>query len=93
MAHEIIGLGRSTTIVAAYLMSKQKLNVDEALTLIQKARPCVQYVAHFLATGHAFTALCRPNEGFLRQLQLYHDAAHEISKDNKVRPSHCYGSK
>ena len=36
--------GRSTTIVAAYLMYSKKLDPQSALELIRKARPIAEYV-------------------------------------------------
>ncbi|KAK1816464.1 tyrosine protein phosphatase yvh1 [Friedmanniomyces endolithicus] len=53
-----MGKSRSSTVMSAFLMHRDGLTREEALSQIQQARP-----------------ICEPNEGFWKQLELYHDMA------------------
>ncbi|KAA1472417.1 hypothetical protein DENSPDRAFT_800964 [Dentipellis sp. KUC8613] len=67
LVHCQAGMSRSATIVAAYLMYSQHLDVDGALEAIRKVRPS----AH-------------PNDGFMRQLEIFHQAAFKVSRRDKA---------
>lgn len=43
--------GRSSTIVAAYLMYSQKITPLDALELVRKARPIVEYVSRSVSSA------------------------------------------
>ncbi|OCH89205.1 hypothetical protein OBBRIDRAFT_732976 [Obba rivulosa] len=67
LVHCQAGMSRSATIVAAYLMYSQNLDVDGALEMIKKVRPRIQ-----------------PNDGFLRQLEVFHAASFKVSRRDKA---------
>ena len=80
------------------------LDADNALEVIRKARPDVQYVfsVRTLPTSLVYTAysrrapICalstkcilmetvhRPNDGFMHQLDIFHQASYKVSKHDK----------
>ncbi|EMD35294.1 hypothetical protein CERSUDRAFT_116096 [Gelatoporia subvermispora B] len=67
LVHCQAGMSRSATIVAAYLMYSQDLDVEGALEMIRKVRPSIQ-----------------PNDGFLRQLEVFHAASFNVSRKDKA---------
>ncbi|KAJ3756290.1 hypothetical protein EV360DRAFT_48232 [Lentinula raphanica] len=54
LVHCQAGIGRSATIVAAYLMHSRKMNVEEALGLVRKARPEIDPNPGFIAQLEIF---------------------------------------
>ncbi|KAJ4490110.1 hypothetical protein J3R30DRAFT_3653549 [Lentinula aciculospora] len=54
LVHCQAGVSRSATIVAAYLMFNRKMNVEEALDLVRKARPEVDPNPGFIAQLEIF---------------------------------------
>ncbi|THH05688.1 hypothetical protein EW146_g9835 [Bondarzewia mesenterica] len=67
LVHCQAGMSRSATIVAAYLMYSQNIDVAAALEIIKQARPNIQ-----------------PNDGFLRQLEIFHQASFKVSRRDKA---------
>ncbi|KAI0792541.1 protein-tyrosine phosphatase-like protein [Abortiporus biennis] len=66
LVHCQAGISRSATIVAAYLMYSQGMNLQEALDLIRQARPVAD-----------------PNENFMSQLEIFHQASFKVSRHDK----------
>ncbi|KAG6897417.1 hypothetical protein C0992_001731 [Termitomyces sp. T32_za158] len=60
-------IGRSASVVAAYLMYSKRLDMEAALEMIRKVRPSIE-----------------PNEGFLRQLEIFQQAQYRISRRDKT---------
>ncbi|KAF9078683.1 hypothetical protein BDP27DRAFT_1310007 [Rhodocollybia butyracea] len=54
LVHCQAGISRSATIVAAYLMYNRKMNVEEALNLVRKARPEIEPNPGFIAQLEIF---------------------------------------
>ncbi|KIJ62136.1 hypothetical protein HYDPIDRAFT_30689 [Hydnomerulius pinastri MD-312] len=67
LVHCQAGISRSSTIVAAYLMHSQKLDVNTAIEKIREKRPQIE-----------------PNDGFLQQLEVFHQASYKISRKDKA---------
>ncbi|PCH39447.1 hypothetical protein WOLCODRAFT_85674 [Wolfiporia cocos MD-104 SS10] len=67
LVHCQAGVSRSATIVAAYLMYAQHIDVETAMGMIRNVRPYVQ-----------------PNPGFLRQLEVFHEASYKVSRHDKA---------
>lgn len=86
--YNILLPGRSATIVAAYLMYSQNLDCETALDIIRKARPNISYVQlpslPLYTFTNSFGHVCRPNDGFLLQLEVFHKAAFKISRRDKT---------
>lgn len=66
-------------------MVSQGLDPEGALAAIRQVRPDVQYVpVTSLCVNIPFTSThCRPNEGFMRQLEIFHKASFKVSKHDK----------
>jgi dual specificity phosphatase 12 len=77
--------GRSVTIVAAYLMYSQNLDETAALDLIRNVRPEVQSV-ELCCSIRTFShiAMRSPNDGFLSQLHIFHQASFKVSRRDKA---------
>ncbi|KAJ7063700.1 protein-tyrosine phosphatase-like protein [Mycena amicta] len=56
LIHCLMGISRSTTVLAAYLMKTRHLSPSAAISFIQKRRPCVQPNYGFLKQLDAFQA-------------------------------------
>ncbi|KAK0207140.1 protein-tyrosine phosphatase-like protein [Desarmillaria ectypa] len=54
LVHCVMGISRSTTVVAAYLMKTRGINTSTALNLIKKERPCVHPNYGFIKQLDAF---------------------------------------
>ncbi|KAF7323374.1 Phosphatases II [Mycena chlorophos] len=62
LIHCLMGVSRSTTVLAAYLMKTRHLSPTAALSLIRKRRPCVQPNYGFLKQLDVFQACdCAPS--------------------------------
>ncbi|KAI0266544.1 hypothetical protein BC834DRAFT_875062 [Gloeopeniophorella convolvens] len=67
LVHCQAGMSRSATIVAAYIMYSQNIDVNAAIDLIRKVRPGIS-----------------PNEGFMAQLEIFHQASFKVSRRDKA---------
>ncbi|KAG9028177.1 hypothetical protein FS837_003966 [Tulasnella sp. UAMH 9824] len=67
LVHCFAGMSRSVSVVIAYLMYSQKLDLSTALKFVQEKRP-----------------IAWPNDSFMKQLQLFHDAAFQPSSDDQA---------
>ncbi|KAF7298355.1 Phosphatases II [Mycena kentingensis (nom. inval.)] len=56
LVHCVMGISRSTTVLAAYLMKTRRLSPSAAVAFIRKTRPCVQPNYSFLKQLDAFEA-------------------------------------
>ncbi|KAH9002279.1 protein-tyrosine phosphatase-like protein [Lactarius hatsudake] len=56
LVHCLMGISRSATIVAAYLMSARHISTHKAIALIKRARPQVQPNYGFIKELHVFEA-------------------------------------
>merc|ERR1712146_164360 len=54
LCHCKAGICRSSTMIVAYLIKYRGLGVDEALSLVRRARSCARPRAEFIAALHAF---------------------------------------
>lgn len=75
--------GRSPTIVAAYLVYTLKITPDEAVGMILKKRPFVQYVVFRVVPNSTIEFPQRPNSNFSRQMDLFHNSQGKISRTDK----------
>ncbi|KAF2721441.1 dual specificity protein phosphatase 12 [Polychaeton citri CBS 116435] len=58
LVHCAMGKSRSAAVVCAYLMGRNGITPDQALSQLRESRP-----------------LCEPNDGFMKQLELFHQMA------------------
>lgn len=66
-------------------MYSRNLNPEAALEMIRKVRPHIEYVyLDCLLWVEQLTAKSRPNQGFSRQLEIFHDARFKISRRDKT---------
>jgi len=56
LVHCLMGISRSATIVAAYLMSSRHISTHKAIALIKRARPQIQPNYGFIKELHVFEA-------------------------------------
>jgi hypothetical protein len=78
-------------VVAAYLMYSRGLDPDAALALIREARPIVQSVYSLVMISmnshikiNHTSCDRRPNEGFMEQLDIFHDAGCDDIRTTKA---------
>lgn len=63
-------------------MYTQKLDASAALDLIRAVRPHTECV-HTVYICAYETHMSSPNEGFLQQLEIFHQASYKISRRSK----------
>lgn len=56
LVHCLMGISRSATVVAAYLMTTRHISVHKAIALIKRARPQIQPNYGFIKELHVFAA-------------------------------------
>lgn len=56
LVHCHMGISRSATVIAAYLMSSRQISVQKAIAIIKKARPQIQPNYGFIKSLYAFEA-------------------------------------
>ena len=74
-------------MVAAYLIATQKVTRASAIELIKRRRPGIRYATCFVPALHLIRCK-RPNDGFLKQLDTFHNAQCIVSVDDKTTRLH-----
>ena len=64
-------------------MYSKNIDVSAALEIIRNVRPSVQYVYHITFACRMCSVDSRPNDGFLIQLEIFHQASYKVSRRDK----------
>ena len=88
-SHNSALLGRSVTIVAAYLMYAKNLDATAALDIIRQVRPSMWFVQATFSLQITKEMLLifhfrSPNDGFLQQLDVFYQASYKVSRRDKA---------
>ncbi|XP_033103497.1 dual specificity protein phosphatase 1B-like isoform X2 [Anneissia japonica] len=91
LVHCFMGISRSSTIVAAYLMKNEKISFDDALTSIRKARPQARPNFGFRQQLDLFQKMCfkvdKENTQYKSHLLRELGVAFKDHKDNRGNES------